>query len=455
MVCPRRKKANIQVGLDFGTSCSKVVYSELGKSFYRAIDFGHKLPNFPRYCLPSVAAIDGDDKLVFGAEAASLLIDEPWDSGFQRFKVVVAGNHDESFKDLTTAQRFCDYRAKHGLGDPLTPERLTACYLAYAMTKARHIIEGYPEYKDVELDVAFNICMPIDHLENNRVREAFEQLFAHAEAIHDAIRESRRDYHYLSVSHEVKCKKSPQERRVFAVPEAVAETASYVDSLRREEGIHAVIDLGAGTTDVSIFNLRLPFGDSENYWYAASNIPIGTASIERIIASHLEENVESTCTCREMCGILQELSLSGDYRRNPGRGELDAKVRKEMERLRASHGYMGAWGSAYSRRRVTEEWQNVEVFLCGGGANLPFAKQVFSSPWWNQIRQAYRVGCLPVPDDYDGGRGKAPFERMAVAYGLAMPLPTFGQYKLPADVPDLTPKLPRRVRLDRDELYPP
>ena len=67
--------------------------------------------------------------------------------------------------------------------------------------------------------------------------------------------------------------------------------------------------------------------------------------------------------------------------------------------------------------------EKVQVFLTGGGSNLPFVGDVFSHPWWQQLKVTYPVSALPTPDDFDSGGGRAPFQRMAVAYGLARPKP--------------------------------
>jgi len=64
------------------------------------------------------------------------------------------------------------------------------------------------------------------------------------------------------------------------------------------------------------------------------------------------------------------------------------------------------------------------------------------------------VSRLPTPDDYDAGESAAPFERMAVAYGLARPTPELEDYLLPAEVGDHTPPPLAVKEFDRDELYP-
>ncbi|MBN2154877.1 MAG: hypothetical protein JW776_02395, partial [Candidatus Lokiarchaeota archaeon] len=113
------------------------------------------------------------------------------------------------------------------------------------------------------------------------------------------------------------------------------------------------------------------------------------------------------------------------------------------------------WGSAYNHLRKQSKWSkdNVEIFITGGGANISYAEQIFSAPWWDKIEGPYRVSKLPKPEDYDGGDINAPFERMTVAYGLSYPKPMLEKYTLPKDAPDQTPPKIKHEWMDRDEKY--
>lgn len=454
----KQKKAHLQVGLDFGTSATKVVYSQLGRRGSRVINFNHNLPNYPNYCLPSLGAIDDSGKLLLGIDAAKFLSDKEWDLGLQRFKVIVAGNHDLSFKDHLSHEKFYAYLKSRGYDTQFTPERLTAVYIAYAMNKCRSIIRRSPEYRNAELDIAFNICMPIDHIENNILNSVFEKIFSLAERIERDWRKSGKDFDPLGASYDLENKSYKLGERVFAIPEAVAAMASYLISLRKEEGLHAIIDLGAGTTDVSICNLSILSGKSTSYWYAARNIPKGTINIERIIASFIKEGDKGPlCTCCDVYNCFNTLrlnefqSLGSDKKRK----QLIASIFDEISRLKKSREYYETWGSAYKHLKKQTEWEKVEIFLCGGGANLPHVEDVFSRPWWKNIQtKKYAVSRLPTPDDYDAGESAAPFERMAVAYGLARPSPEFEDYVLPGKVGNHTPPPLPVKEFDRDELYP-
>jgi|LQYC01.1.fsa_nt_gi hypothetical protein len=448
---PKREELHFQVGLDFGTSSTKIIYKLLGTPEFRVVNFKHNLPNYPNYCLPSLAAKDRHGNLQLGVEAAKELLNKNWDSGFQRFKVIVAGKYDQKFKDDISENNFYEYRDSHGYDDKFTPERLTAIYLAFVMKKAREIIENFFGDHDALINLAFNICMPIDHVENNKVKIAFEEIFGWAERIETAWRSTPIGFDPMAASYELEGTPLTITRRVFAVPEAVAEITSYMISLRKRKGLHAIIDLGAGTTDLSICNLFIFDQETECDWYAARNIPRGTTGIERIIAKYINDCGEkSLCTHSDVLSYLPNLGKKNNA--------LNRAVRQEIKNLKNSTDYSQTWGSAYwNKLRNNRSWNHVEIFLTGGGSGLPYLKEIFSEPWLDDLKNEgirYTVSNLPSPDNYDTCGIKIPFERMSVAYGLAWTLPEIPEFKLPADSPDDTPPKPRVIDLDRDELYP-
>jgi len=458
LIRKRREKDHIQVGLDFGTSSTKAVYSHVGRRVSKAVSFNHHLPNYPPYCLPSLAAIDARGQLLLGTDAARFLGTQEWDSGLQRFKVIVAGEHDETFKDSITEDSFYHYLDCNKRSDHIKAEDLTALYLAHAMKKCRELIEKSDGYNGGELDIAFNICMPIDHIQNNIVNDVFKKIFIRAEGIESAWRTSTNTIDLWGSLHEEISGPEGRERRVFAIPEAVAAMASYLVSLRKKPGLHAILDFGAGTTDISICNLAFQGGQSTSYWYAARNIPRGTIGVERIVAKYISEcGRNSTCNSKNVYDFLKKLSetYGGKARHQGSLLKLYDSIQIEIQGIRDSSVYYDAWGTAYTKRRSQGTWENVQIFLTGGGAGLPSVSDIFSIPWWKNLHVRYPVNFLPTPDDYHAGHCNAPFHRMSVAYGLARPAPELEDYVLPADVIDQTPSLPPMKGIpDRDELYP-
>jgi len=451
----KKEKVYIQVGLDFGTSATKVVFSQLGRRPFRVLNFNHKLPNYPSYCIPSIGCIGENGRLHLGVSAARSLLNKEWDTGLQRLKVVVAGKYDSSFKDPLTEEKYYGHFKANKIS-PIAPEILTAVFLAYVIRNSRKIIKSLPEYRDLDLDFAFNICMPIDHVENSRLKTVFEKIFASAESIENEWGKNVKGFDPLKAAHALKNHSRNKESKIFAVPEAVASFASYLISLRKREGLHAVVDLGAGTTDLSICNLFLDTGKIKTCWYAARNLPRGTVRIERALAQRIAQlSGQNSCTSNDICECLDSFSStperSGKLQKYK---KLNNVVLRELRDLRDSREYKETWSSAYRNLKKDYLWKDVEVFACGGGSSLPHIDKAFAKPWWANLNTKYRVSKLPVPDNYEPGKSGAPFERMSVAYGLAIPFPQIDDFTLPPDSPDHTPEPPPIKEIDHEELYP-
>jgi hypothetical protein len=451
----KSREVKIQVGLDFGTSSTKIMYTQLDKRLCRVMNLGHNLRGYPSYCLPSVAAIDERGSLLLGIEAARFLSDKPWDAGFQRFKMIVAGNCDPTYIDEKTCMAFDDYRASTGAGSMVTAKRLTAIYLAYVMNLVRSHLERRPEYLGLHLDVAFNICMPIDHVENASISKTFQDILHQSECMERMWPALAADGSSLLAFAETSSM-GDEPTKVFLVPESVAGMASYLISLKKKEGLHAVVDIGAGTTDLSIFNLAMPSGNVTSSWYAARSISQGTTNIERQVVSHMRQTQgKVSCTIGDILTSLEGLEHGKTTKRGrqKGGGELDELVLRELTSLRELPAYGKTWASAYKHLHAKSSWEKVEVVVCGGGARLPHVSEVFSVPWWGNLEARYPVTRLPVADDYDDDGTGAPFDRMAVAYGLARPLPTLDHFTLPGSSGDDTPPRLPSVSRDHEWIY--
>ena len=453
----RVSHARIQVGLDFGTSATKATYRVLGveNPQVRPILFEHQSANYPRYCLPSLGSFTEDGQLVLGIEADAHLAGRPWGEGLTRFKMLVAGAQDSRYLDEKLRNRYDAYvRKTIGSEDGCSPEALAATYLAYAMRLIRGALER--EVRASSVDISFNTCVPIDQRENNRVFAGFQRVVATAERLEKSQdREDKPGRKWLEVAAELlsvtKYDETDANTRLFLVPEAVASVAAYLVSLRKRAGIHALYDIGAGTTDLSIFNLDVSrTRGTTNFWYAARSIPMGTGQIEERVA----ELRRDTDTDTNPGDIIAALSTPGGINRE----ELNA-VRDGLATIwdRTSKG----WSQAFKYHlRKSSEWSadKVQVFLAGGGASLSGASATFRECPLMQRWGPYPCSLLPAPDGYDSRNGVAPFARMSVAYGLSIPIPELEVNLMPSESPDHTPPPPppsgRYTPSSDDEMIP-
>jgi hypothetical protein len=410
--------------------------------------FDHDLPSFPRYCLPTVAAITEDKTLLFGIDAEKHLQNRPFNEGLRALKMVVAGRIAKEFFTPYEDARYEEYIRKKGC-DPalLDPKRITSMYLAYAIREVRKRLKH--EFNSDRLQIVYNINMPIHHMEHEGVRRAFEHIFAWAEEIERSLPPDYSNSDLFRLSEETKKARygridgwgrQNQEAKVFAVPESVAQAESYLSSLRVRKGIHALIDLGAGTSDISIFDVREVTHRKYCPFIAAMNIPCGTREIERLIVSSANPHVEPTM---EQVRLQLEKFAAGGWR-TANRG-LKEDVKRGLTNIWKRT--EAVWCEAYRKHQNQSYWrgENVQVFLCGGGSKLPFVRDVFEVPWRENLFGRFPVNDLPVPTREWKDASDAPFHRFAVAYGLTIPVQELGDYVLPRDAPETTPP-PRRKK---------
>lgn len=441
----------LQVGLDFGTSTTKVMYRELGTAEprVRLLNFKHGLSDYPDYCLPSIATFDKRANLHLGEAAVKQLAPLGWGAGLSRLKMLIAGRVDPRYLDSDWNDRFRDH-VRMALGDDMacSPEALAATYLAAVMRRIRRQLQR--EYGSDTLDLIFNTCVPVDQSERTPVVMAFERVIATAAELERNASGGGTPRSWLDDAMrripEIAYDTEDDAQRVFLMPEAVATAAGYVTSINRRSGIHAVVDIGAGTTDVSICLLTLAKkGGATTYWYAARSIPMGAARIEGILANALAPR---------WAPVSQNLihrALSNDPALASECGTL---VEDELRRM--WNGTVKAWSDAYGHDARESAWtrEQVTVFLTGGGAQIPAARTVFAKSWMKNWGP-YACQIIPTPESFDP-RNAAPFQRLSVAFGLATPLPELGTHVMPSKSPNHTPPPPpvRQWKQEGDQLLP-
>lgn len=452
----RSERVRIQVGLDFGTSSTKATFRQLGlaSQSVQPLLFHSGSVLYPDFCLPSLGAFDTRGRLLLGTDAAEYLSTRAWGEGLTRFKMLVAGQEDSRYLDKDCLTRYqAHVQTTLGNDELCPPDALAAVYLAHVMRLVRRRIQK--KVRAESLDLSFNTCVPIDQREHSKVLAAFQRIVATAEWLDRSQppeEPGQRAWVELAMQTlpAIAYDETNPETRVFVVPEAVASVASYLVSLQKRSGLHALVDIGAGTTDLSIFNLSISRKlGTTSFWYAARSIPLGTGQIEERVARELGDVGKGCADADEVGSVLRSTNAKTKYYKAI-KGELDAIW------LRSRKG----WGNAFDHLRTESEWcgAKVQVFLAGGGSLLPQAVPTFRVCPLMERWGPYPCDVLPEPDGYDNLKGSAPFSRLSVAYGLSTPVPELGKFVLPADSPDHTPPRPKQseryTSSGDDELIP-
>lgn len=450
----RPEVVRVTAGLDFGTSVTKVLYRVAARAGIETLRLPKRARGVVRGSLvPSQAALAEDGRLLLGSEASDWATGRDRSATVDRFKMLVAGCADPRYLDDASYARFRNHFSPHFKnGVEVGPEALAAAYLGTVMGEAREIIQV--EVDADRVDVAFNSCVPIDQAESPAVMAAFGRVAAvsdHLARSGEWRRHGESEY-LLRAAELLKTltySLTADETRLFLVPEAIASFQSYQQSLSRTEGLHALIDIGAGTTDISIAYLAIPrHSAASSAWYAAKSVPLAGGYVEDQIAAAVHERQGHEPSLEELAQAIAQLGPHASTARIVSRQALETIWNRTAS----------TWAGAYRLYPGESRWKRtVTVFMCGGGAYFPTSFDVFKESWqrgWGP----YSVRLLPAPPDFTNDNDVG-FERLSVAYGLCTPVGELlgpdGQWHLPGKTP-VVPKPPLQVHpaIDDDESQP-
>ncbi len=233
------------------------------------------------------------------------------------------------------------------------------------------------------------------------------------------------------------CRQAMEERneegsdRIKVFPEFVPQVASYVQSKQRQEGVHVLVDAGGGTLDVTVFQVLPPSIDKgwDPVW-ARTVRPLGT----RYLVDHIAEKSG------------RGLALS-PFRHLPSAAEIAQKVDVSLEELtdivepfrRLIVLAVGETIRKAGNTYMALEWPG-RLFLVGGGAFIELyndvAEEFTRKDWKFGVHRLH----LPRPDDLEAPEiNDSHWHRLAVAYGLSFDPDNIHRIRPPEDIKPVGP----------------
>lgn len=409
--------ADLVVGLDFGTSCTKVVVRSPFIAGARA-----------------VAVRWHSD----GGGNAYLLPTELWMDVRGELHLRPAGD--------AAGERFTDI--KISLMDQPADERskaVAAAYLGLALRRARRW------FLDTQADIygrhllrwGVNLGIPSAGYADEQVRATFGlvaraawelSLDAKAPTLASAFRACRSAENGGY---------SDADTRIEVVPEIVAEVVGYARSRKRRNGLHVVVDAGASTLDICGFNLHAPEGED--------NYELFTALVERLGLNEL--HLKRLATVRR-AGARSPTPITALDPSSPipvrGIDYVEGPSNALRERLAAvDDRYVFECTNSLMRILMelrksmdphAEAWKSgLPVFLAGGGRDFELVGQATSSADERLTKYVKTVGIRPrvLPKPETLVNEDVPDGRIDVAYGLSFDSFESGEIHAPAEISDV------------------
>ena len=404
---PADAKSTIRVlvGLDIGTAYTKVV-AKVGSSDRYAISFDQAVECGDRSLLPAVLSIDAEGVAWLGDISHSV-------RRFDDLKLRVIQRDDTQDQD--------------------------AAFVAFIALVLRAARAWLFENKTAllasrSIDWGYNVGMPTLPWEKSGFREKYQKLVEAALCASVTDGPIRLDVCERFLRH------LPQlatglRNRICVFAEFAAQITGYVNSPRRREGPHLLVDVGAGTMDVTMFNVFQPpvsAGDSDedeagnSSATADTRFPIWDARVERLGSHYLSiarsvARGGTSANAEEPIEVGETMEPLESYCKATG---ADRQLVEQMEN-RFSAAVFEKIKAVIDRTKMERysrfPWakETVPTFICGGGSRYPLYESAVVEAAGKSRVKLERLP-LPVPESLraQGVRDNL-FDRLSVAHGLS------------------------------------
>lgn len=440
MATSRRR---FHLGIDYGTSMSKIVYMDYGAP---GGERASVVVDKKAFRFSSSVGITEDEIILgsspSGAQGGGIV----W---HESVKMRVAG---EVRKDIA---RYC-HAPTPELPSGLSADDLAALTVWWLITEGRRAVDASLRKlrNPPEIALGMTLGVPMSFFRNKEIRDVFLgiaragwYLYRNNGSLRG--RTLRIDAAQRLLEHArlaVAQGSIPEEEiRDWIRPEAEAAMWWAFQSPAVPEGPYAKMDVGAGTTNASLFRLvgnpkeRLAF-------FGADSRPVGMDAIDEALARWKGMGAEHALSLRgKEEALFAERGAVGACRERFDEilQALKEAWREHVEKNRASHFELKAWRDA-------------KVFVIGGGSLVSAVRREASRYPMDSVRSLTAVDIECPPDLELEGARPVPREALPfvlVAYGLS----NIGLSIPKAETPDEIPPLPRmdqrREQLDHKDIY--
>ncbi len=402
----------LMLGIDFGTSSTKVVIgdSASGKAF--AVPF-FDVVGIERFLLPSrVFQSNSEFSLLSGA------------SLYRDLKLALISS---------PTNKDCQYRF--------------VAFLAYTIQYARAWLldEHGLTYKNVNIFWKMAVGLPAETHHNSSFNVFFEHLCRVAWIVAGStikIAKQDMDSGFVRATQLEQGYPPTQDEdiEISIVPEIAAQVYGYVASSsfdKKAPNDFLFVDVGAGTVDTSLFHVKKGRARKWDFeFYTSSVQPFGTMNLNRcrldwwlsvlenITYQRLTKDIisikDATDSQRALPENIQDyISLCTLTFNDEGQNPDKIFLKKNLIPQIKGETFHKAWKEGHLRK---EDLRDVPTYLCGGGMRLSFYKQLETAlqhqPNYSWMTMKIRYINMPInlradtllPEDYD---------RLSVAYGLS------------------------------------
>ena len=402
------ERREVVLGLDFGTSCVKVVIgdSALGKSF--AVPFC-KAEGVGRFLLPS--------RLCETGKSFSL------DSGTHVYR-------DLKLSLLADSE------------NPTLQLRVVA-FLALVIRRARGwlLLEHASIYQRTEMVWKLAIGLPAAQHHQTPLSTLFEHLGRAAWTVADSASDVTELAIRQILAEGARLGAEDQDLEVSVVPEIAAQIYGFVASNsfdKKAANIYLMADVGAGTVDSSLFRVKPGKGGRWDFEFYTSVVePNGVSNLHRHRVNWWSDELAKVNAPKNLVADLNESKLNTDLQISSPEtfyeyfdgvqvsfqapGETPDAVFFDQRVLTQVQGKT-LWRTWKDNLLSRRDLENIPFFMCGGGTRMRYyqalEERTASMPGYSWLKAECWV--MGVPDDLQAdGLPEEEYDRLSVAYGLS------------------------------------
>lgn len=388
----------ITIGLDYGTHSTKIVLRSRGADNAALLTIDKQLDEYPWFACPSLVRVV-DDRAYFGSHA----LEASSGTLFRSLKVQLLPPEGSEASEQVLPER-------------LTPDLLVAWYLSWVLGRVKLAIEKF--FKHANPRLSCNLAAPMNHIENESlktrylsiVQAAWESVFGQESS---PVQQGMRLGELRSRFEPLLEKEVPgRETRPYAIlPETVAPIVSLSLDPRMAPGMYMIVDMGAGTTELSVNQVQEPGADQHVLCYEDRSDRFGGDNFE-----WLQRKVEHmSCRQEHMARLISQFMKS--FRR--------------------------VWYVGYRKDArnpaATAKWRDFHVLLTGGGARRPeIERQIryaLPTSQWPIGEQRYDVTWHePTGIDLGTPGNDHSTALLTVAHGLSVPRQQWPEFFVPGEI---------------------
>jgi hypothetical protein len=429
---PSRSERTLIVGVDFGTSATKVIWQDLSDNRFEVFRWSGVSSSAGSFLFPSTVTFRAG-RLHFGLQESEVLRD---DIRLLSIKLCVL------CRGLPSICRCGNAKASQGMihlpayENSTQASSITCLFLAFVFREVETRLRA--RYPNDNLIFLWNLGCPMDHLDDRDRQTEWERMAGVAMGLRTRISNPVNGSLVAEASEMMKVLMVPDQcdRNYFVQPEGFAAVKAFLESPHSDSKTYAIVDVGAGTTEVSfLFNGRAmaeigqPFKPS---YLADSTEAIGGGKIDLELAQ--------AWGCDVMEARRRKEQGKHDCPRTPTIESICLQYRKTCAR------------AARERKLVSLNDKRFDLFVIGGGGRLAVLKSALKASQMPGGFVLERSRPLQPPKSLkDKAQLESSFDLLAIACGLASSLDW--EYFPPREVESMgQPAM--KMKPDVDELYP-